>query len=52
MKSTTIDIVDDGSDGAMDDDLLEKLCEADKIPLFAGATMSLLDVFLLVLTIR
>ena len=41
----------DGGDGGMDDDLLQKLSEADKIPLFAGATVSLLGAVLVVLTI-
>ena len=40
-----------GYDGPMDDSLLNKLCEADKIPLFAGATVSLLGALLVVLTI-
>ena len=41
----------EGSDGRMDDDVLKKLCEVDKIPLFAGATVSLLGALLVVLTI-
>jgi hypothetical protein len=35
----------------MDDDLLGKLYEADKVPLFSGATVSLLGALLVVLTI-
>ena len=41
----------DGSDGHVDDDLLRRLCEADRIPLFAGATVSLLGTLLVLLTI-
>ena len=41
----------EGGDGTMDDDLVKKLAEADKIPLFAGATVSLLGALLVLLTI-
>ena len=41
----------EGSNGPMDDDLLGKLGEADKISLFPGATVSLLGALLVVLTI-
>lgn len=41
----------DGNDGHVDDELLKRLCDADKIPLFAGATTSLLGTLLVILTI-
>ena len=41
----------EGGDGTCEDDLLKKLSEADKVPLFAGATMSLLGALHVVLTI-
>lgn len=41
----------EGSDATMEDALLKKLSEADKIPLFAGASVSLLGAVLVVLTI-
>lgn len=40
-----------GYDGLMHDALLKKLCEADTVPLYAGATVSLLGALLVVLTI-
>lgn len=39
------------NEGNVDDALLTRLCEADKIPLFAGATISLLGTLLMILTI-
>lgn len=41
----------DASDGHVDDALLSKLCEADRIPLYAGASVSLLGTLLVILTI-
>ena len=41
----------DATGGNVDDALLSRLCEADKIPLFAGATVSLLGTLLVILTI-
>lgn len=42
---------DDGRDGHVDDELLKRLADADRIPLFAGATVSLLGTLLVILTI-
>ena len=39
------------NEGNVDDALLTRLCDADKIPLFAGATVSLLGTLLVILTI-
>ena len=41
----------DARDGHVDDELLRRLSDADRIPLFAGATVSLLGTLLVLLTI-